>query len=278
MLKNTFCHIPGIRTKSERKLWHDGVLTWEDYLARPGRSFPKVNTVFLRSGLVESQKRLVSRDAAYFTKALQTPEHWRVYQEFANSTAFFDIETTGRPGAEDYLTTISLFDGKEVRCYVNGRNLQDFVDDVMRYDLIVTFNGKEFDVPYVERFFGIHLPQGHIDLRFLLKSLGYTGGLKSCEKQLGINRAELDGMNGYFAVLLWQDYVNRRNEKALETLLAYNVLDAVNLHTLLIACHNLKLVQTPFLDSHTLYAPPPPANPYSPDRETVERIMSDYGL
>ena len=57
--------------------------------------------------------------------------------------------------------------------------------------------------------------QAHIDLRYLLKSLGYTGGLKGCEKKAGIDRGELDGVNGYFAVLLWQDYQRNRNEKPL---------------------------------------------------------------
>jgi len=56
-------------------------------------------------------------------------------------------------------------------------------------------------------------------LRYVLKSLGYSGGLKSCEKALGLDRGDLDGVDGYFAVLLWRDYQKKHNEKALETLL-----------------------------------------------------------
>jgi len=52
-------------------------------------------------------------------------------------------------------------------------------------------------------FFGIELNQVHIDLRYVLRSLGYTGGLKGCEKQAGIDRGNLEGVDGYFAVLLW---------------------------------------------------------------------------
>ncbi len=116
--------------------------------------------------------------------------------------------------------------------------------------------------------------QVHIDLRFLLKGLGYTGGLKGCEKKLGLDRRELDGVNGYFAVLLWRDFRQNRNEKALETLLAYNVLDAVNLEYLMVRAYNLKIQETPFCDTHQIPLPEPAENPFQPDMETIERLMS----
>jgi hypothetical protein len=73
------------------------------------------------------------------------------------------------------------------------------------------------------------LRQVNIDLCYLLKCLGISGGLKGCETQLGIDLGELEGLDGYFAVLLRQEYRDRKNEKALETLLAYNAEDTVNL-------------------------------------------------
>ncbi len=39
-------------------------------------------------------------------------------------------------------------------------------------------------------------------------------------------------VDGFFAILLWQEYKNRQNRKALETLLSYNIQDAVNLEYL----------------------------------------------
>jgi len=51
------------------------------------------------------------------------------------------------------------------------------------------------------------LPGAHIDLRFLLKKLGYAGGLKRIDKELGINRgADIDGIDGFEAVRLWNEY------------------------------------------------------------------------
>ena len=57
------------------------------------------------------------------------------------------------------------------------------------------------------------------------------GGLKIVEQLLGINR-KLTEVDGYRAVLLWYDYVNNDNRKALQTLLAYNEEDVVNLRVL----------------------------------------------
>jgi hypothetical protein len=171
-----------------------------------------------------------------------------------------------------------MYDGFRISHYVYGRNLEDFLDDVSNYDVLVTYNGLCFDIPFIERSFGVKLPQAQIDLRFVLKSLGYTGGLKGCERSVGLDRQDLKGVDGYFAVLLWRDFESKNNEKALETLIAYNVLDAVNLETLMTIAYNEKLQQTPFDISHRAPIPETPANPFKPDRETIDEIVSErYG-
>ena len=60
--------------------------------------------------------------------------------------------------------------------------------DIREYSTVVTYNGKSFDVPFIERFFRIKMHHMHIDLMYVLRSLGYKGGLKSCERQLGLER------------------------------------------------------------------------------------------
>ena len=114
----------------------------------------------------------------------------------------------------------------------------------------------------------------HIDLRYLLRTLGYAGGLKACEKQLGLDREELSGVDGYCAVLLWNDFIRQRNVKALETLLAYNVQDVVNLETLMVIAYNMKLKNTPFAETHELHLPESPQIPFHSDPNTIERIRT----
>ncbi len=274
MLRNTFCHIPGIGLKTERHLWSKHVYSWEDVVDGAAINVRGCAKEYLEARIKDSLEHLHNRNAEYFAKVLPPTETWRLYGEFRHSAAFLDIETAVGGGLGNYITTIALYDGAFLRYYVNGHNLGNFAKDISQYKLLVTFNGKSFDVPIIERYFGIKLSRAHIDLRHLLAGLGYKGGLKGCEKQLGLHRQELDGVNGYFAVLLWRDYLTNGNHRALDTLLAYNILDAVNLEPLMTTAYNLKLEDTPFRDTLRLSAPVPPENPFRPDVETLDKIRS----
>lgn len=159
---------------------------------------------------------------------------WHQFPEFRDSVAYVDIETTGLSRQYNEITTIALYDGNQVYTYVNGKNLEDFKTDILKYKFLVTYNGKSFDAPFIETFFNIKLDHEHIDLRYPLRKLGYTGGLKAIEQRLGIDRGELKSVDGFFAVRLWHEYKRTKNERALETLLAYNCADVVNLEILMI--------------------------------------------
>jgi uncharacterized protein YprB with RNaseH-like and TPR domain len=172
------------------------------------------------------------------------------------------------------ITTIALYDGKSIFYYVKDRNLDDFPKDIKKYKVIVTYNGKSFDAPFIERYFGIQLRQAHIDLRHILASLGYKGGLKSCETQLGFHRGNLTDIDGFFAVLLWNDYRKNGNKKALETLLAYNIQDVLTLENLMVISYNLKIKDTPFY-RNSLPEPILPKSPFHVDMGTVNRIRSE---
>jgi uncharacterized protein YprB with RNaseH-like and TPR domain len=72
-----------------------------------------------------------------------------------------------------------------------------------------------------------------VDLRFVLASLGYRGGLKAIETSLGLDRhPSIRGMNGYGAVQLWKAF-QWGDPVALETLIRYNTADIVNLEPLM---------------------------------------------
>ena len=57
----------------------------------------------------------------------------------------------------------------------------DFKDNLKKYQAVITDNGKCFDIPFIKNNLGINLNQIHIDLRYVLASLGFKGGLKGCE-------------------------------------------------------------------------------------------------
>jgi uncharacterized protein YprB with RNaseH-like and TPR domain len=100
--------------------------------------------------------------------------------------------------------------------------------------MIVTFFGSGFDVPMLQkRFRDVKFDQIHLDLCPTLRRLGFRGGLKSIEKQVGIARVEeTQGLTGFDAIKLWNRYLRNRDDSALETLIAYNREDVVNLEFL----------------------------------------------
>jgi len=278
MLTNTFCHIQGLGIKTENSIWETGIYTWDDFLiSSEGISFlSEIQKNNITKALHESKNYLHRKNILYFYDTLPTNMHWRLYPNFKQSLVYLDIETTGLDSENDAISTIAMYDGKEIYWYINGENLEDFKNDIKNYKLIITYNGKQFDVPFLSKYFGIKFDQAHIDLRFLLSSLGYTGGLKSCEKQMEIRRNNnFSDIDGYFAVLLWHDYMNNNNVKSLETLLAYNIEDAINLETLMIKAYNLKLKKIPFITQNGIELSPRPRNPFSADISTIDKIKKN---
>ena len=273
MLRQTFCHIPGIGAKTEKKLWQQGITDWDKWQEPLSIGLSASTLLDAQHTLSESRQALKS-NPAYFTSRLSSSETWRIFSAYRDKLVYLDIETTGMNEMAE-VTTIALYDGKEVFYYINGTNLDQFIEDIYTFDVIVSYNGKSFDVPFLERFFRIRLDHAQIDLRHVLAKLGIKGGLKGCERQLGLNRGSLDGVNGYFAVVLWRYYQNSGDEKALETLLAYNIEDTVNLERLAVEAYNRNILQTPFADELLLECPPPPPNPCIADTNLVERFKAE---
>jgi len=272
VLKNTFCHVPGIGAVTENRLWSSGLCSWEHVVETETLPLSQKKSLATREFLEHSIQELAGNNPHYFASLLPSNQIWRIFPEFRDSIAYVDIETTGLESWVNHITTIALYDGKSVMHYVYDQNLDDFKDDIQKYKIIATYNGKCFDLPFLQYQFKITLQHVHIDLRYLLHSLGYSGGLKGCEIKLGFARGELTGVDGYAAVLLWNDYVRTGNQKALETLLAYNVRDTVILQTLMVIAYNLKLKTTPFAASHALPLPDVPEIPFKADIETIDRI------
>jgi hypothetical protein len=273
LLRHTFMHIQGIGTTTERRLWEAGLLAW-DGLDAAAAAAPGHLRGLLRAGVAESLRN--ADDPAWFTRRLPAGQGWRIFPEFRGVTAYLDIETTGLDRECDRITTIALYDGRTVRSYVRGRNLDEFPADVQAFKVLVTYNGKSFDQPFLERCFGIRLRQAAVDLRYVLKGLGFGGGLKGCERSLGMGRGELDGVDGFTAVRLWERYRRRGDERALETLLAYNVQDTVNLERLLVEAYNRNVAATP-LAGLRLSDAATPVNPFRAHTEVLAEL-SDGAL
>lgn len=234
MLETCFLHLPGIGPAFEAKLRDNGIHCWED-ATKAGLPCSPAKAESLRQGLAESRVRLDAGDACWFGDRLASREQWRLFPHFRHTAAYVDIETTGLSPSDSAITTIALFDGNTVRTYVQGENLQDFADDIRAYKLLVTWNGRSFDAPFLRRSLGIPLDHGdmaHLDLLPVFRGLGLRGGLKKVEEMLGLDRQELAGVDGMTAVRLWWAYKKSKERRFLETLLAYNAADVLSLEYL----------------------------------------------
>ena len=231
MLGRTFIHIPGLGATTEKSLWDQGCLHWDHFIdAADGFSCGQVERETAREILLRSRVALAEGRASFFRYGLGVREAWRAYPEFRHRCVYLDIETDGGSSGQS-ITTIGLYDGAVFTCLIKGRDLDDFPEIIQQYSMIVTFFGSGFDLPMLQkRFKGLHLNHLHLDLCPTLRRLGYRGGLKKIERTLGIGRgSDTDGLDGLDAIRLWRRYSTLGDDGALETLIAYNREDVVNM-------------------------------------------------
>ncbi len=244
MLTSTFVHMNGIGPSAEQMLWNRGVYTWEDFIRDGDRLFSENKTRKLFAQIELSRKSLCDKNMVFFMRSLKSGHRVRILPNLEGKIAYLDIETTGlNRNAE--ITTIALYDGSRFQTFVRGFNLWDFARNISPYDTIVTFNGARFDLPWIRREFGIDLPQLHIDLCLELRGLGMTGGLKRCEKVLGIKRQHPEELDGFDAVRLWREYQITGDIELLRTLLIYNCQDVLSLETILVQAYNKSMQNCP---------------------------------
>jgi len=234
MIRSSFIFLDRISHNTEKKIWSSGIHDWSSFL--DAKSVPGISG--LRKGyydrsISEARKQLCDYNSEYFTGKLPRSEAWRLYDFFRDDCLFLDIETTGYYGD---ITVIGMYDGRDVKTLVKDRSLDkhNLKEILSRHKMIVTFNGLSFDVPVINRYFNGVVPDvPHLDLRFPLAKLGFTGGLKAIEERLDVKRSDAThGLAGEDAVRLWHEYKKTGNDDALNLLVEYNTEDIINLRPL----------------------------------------------
>jgi uncharacterized protein len=230
MLSNTFSHIPGVTQAIERKIRACGINSWQDFIDNHG-SLKLENKEQILYRINESINQLREGNYGYFKDSL-SKSLWKFYGDFP--CCFLDIETTGLSREWHDITLIGLYDGTESKVFIKGQNMHEFPSEIAKYGIIVTYNGSCFDLPFIlNKFPGLCLDQIHLDLRYIMRSIGYTGGLKSVEKQIGICREDdVASVNGFEAVRLWKRY-QKGDKAALALLVKYNIADIENLKVMM---------------------------------------------
>jgi uncharacterized protein YprB with RNaseH-like and TPR domain len=152
--------------------------------------------------------------------------------------AYLDIETTGLAYTYDTLTVIGIYlhndhDDELIQLIGEEATADALIGALEEVDTIFTYNGSRFDLPFINAYLGVDLARHcpHHDLMYDCWRNNLYGGLKSVERQLGIER-RLKAIDGLGAIRLWWKYRNDDDRDALNTLLMYNSEDLKNLRTL----------------------------------------------
>lgn len=236
MLCATFRHlIRGINAEREIGLWKNGILTWDDF----DNCSPIQESLFPEdrarvSPLSAARAALQRGDLAYFANALPPREHFRIPLEVPEKTIFLDIETTGLSRYYDRITMVGWSYQGRYRAFVCGHDESELHSVLQDAQVVVTFNGSLFDLPFLRSGFAdLSIPRVHIDLRFLAKRVGLTGGQKAIEKVLGFKReGAASEVRGEAAPLLWHRY-RHGDQEAIKLLIEYNYYDIEGMKYLL---------------------------------------------
>jgi uncharacterized protein YprB with RNaseH-like and TPR domain len=234
MIRNTFSILNGIGERFERRLWKNGILTWDDFINVSDLTFinPYKKSLF-DEYLTSALKELTEGNAIYFACTIRRREHWRLFDIFKGEAVCLDIETNGlMPSSGGYVTVVGIYDGYDYRSLINGVDLtpENLQRELSEYKYLITYYGSAFDIPFLMRTMpGVKFDIPHFDICFGSKRIGLKGGLKKLEMDFGIERDEaVKGMDGYDAVKLWE-YTRTGSSEALDLLIAYNKEDTVNL-------------------------------------------------
>lgn len=229
-LQQAILHFPGIGTAKAKWLHDAGIVCWNDFLTHEPPDSLKKQWPGLQEFAEQNIQAEKNNDIQFFIDRLEVQDRWRLLQRFWNLCHFIDIETSGMD-CDAHITVISVWNGQELKLFLNGENLDDFPEYALAIPFAVTFNGSTFDVPVIKRYFNLpDFPVPHVDLRWVCNRCNLSGGLKAIERQLDVKRPQdVDGTDGMDAIVLWNDWNNTKNTDAKAHLLRYCAADTIAL-------------------------------------------------
>lgn len=164
------------------------------------------------------------------------------------NSLFFDIETTGLSSELSALTVIGCCSPDEtVTQWFNEDGLSQkeillsFFDFIKDYDTLISFNGKTFDLPFLDaKAKQFHLPNPlksmkHIDLYYLLKpyrNLFPTKRFRQKDLEDFISFRRLDRLSGKAVIKTYQNWIQSKNSALKDQILLHNKEDVLGLSAL----------------------------------------------
>ena len=187
------------------------------------------------------------------------------YFENCNVVAL-DIETTGLDPNKDSIILVGILQIGDTTGFTqffcenlsDEKYLLDFlISTLASADMIITYNGASFDIPFINKRLGklgfdYSIPSHmNFDLYKIfrgtyLKSLLPNMKQKTMEAFLGINDSRTDKISGYESVQKYFDYLGTRSTILREEILLHNKDDILQLELLLLLLRKIDIHKSMF--------------------------------
>lgn len=248
ILDQSLCLLDGVSPEAEIRLRRSGVLTCRQLATEAERHFSLRHAERIRESFAQMESAARLGLADWFVGHFPCGHRVRAIPEFAADTLFYDIETDGM-GRGAAVTCVTTLRAGRARTFVRGRDLDGFLEEWAAAKLLVGFNSKRFDTPFVCKEFGLAAAPAQIDLMDEAGHYGLRGGLKAIEKRVGFGRETVGCANGADAIECWRRWRDEADAAALDTMLAYNREDVLSLRHLVRHLLRLSLENTGIFDN-----------------------------
>jgi len=213
----------------------------------------------------------IIKDVAYIQ-----PYHSRVYDEYFDGlkVCVMDIETTGlNPNRSQVILGGLLVPGEEcaevVQYFADREDeekniLMAYGDALSSADVLITYNGSSFDLPFMRQRFrrrGLDYPLDHMQSFDLYRVLHYYSKMreilpnlkqKSIEVFLGLSPLRQDEISGGESVALYEEYLRSGSQAARDKVLLHNRDDLIQLASILRILEKLDLHRILFYEGFTV--------------------------
>lgn len=182
------------------------------------------------------------------------PDNTVEYRIDLRETVFLDIESTGlRPSRPLFLVGLLHCRGGQLvlRQYLarhpreEGPLLTALARELTNYQVLITYNGKSFDMPYIENrmsHYGLNSKWQplHIDLLWHARN-HYRGVLPNCRlvtlEENILRQRRHDDVPGSLIPQVYRTFVQKQEPALMRGILEHNALDLISLYKLLPILH-----------------------------------------
>ncbi|MGA1873191.1 MAG: exonuclease, partial [Thermoplasmatota archaeon] len=89
MLRRSFIFLPGVGISTERSIWEDGVLDWDEFVDRETAGALKGDRKRRSDPLVKTaSEKLSEGDLDFFSGLFRPGDNWRLWDEFGERALF----------------------------------------------------------------------------------------------------------------------------------------------------------------------------------------------